>query len=182
MIEFLENITLYEFVMQGVGILGILAAVLAFQCKNHKPLTILRTANEMLFAVQYFMLGAYTGMAMNLVGSLRNLVFVKMVENNKNTKKACFAFSTLFLIFVAFTWEGSKSILIGIAKVVSTFAYGNKNTSFVRIFILMTSLSWFVYNFLVKSYAGCVCESFTIISIISGIIRIDILNKNKSAV
>lgn len=181
MMDFLKSITLYEFVLQGVGVLGILAAVLAFQCKKHKPLTILRTANEMLFAVQYFMLGAYTGTAMNLVGSLRNLVFIKMVERNKSTKKACFLFSAMFLIFSVFTWEGSKSILVGIAKVVSTFAYGNKNTSVVRILILMTSLSWFVYNFLVKSYAGCVCEAFTIVSIISGIIRIDILGRTKAA-
>lgn len=179
MADYFKNITLYETITQTAGILGILAAILAFQCKKHKPLTILRTVNELLFALQYLLLGAYTGMAMNLIGSVRNIVFVKMVEKGRNTKRSCFLFSALFITFVAFTWEGSKSILVGIAKVVSTFAYGNKNTSAARILILMTSLAWFIYNFLVSSYAGCACEAFTIISIISGIIRIDILGRQK---
>lgn len=182
MINFFRNITMYNIVVQTVGMLGTLAAILAFQCKKHKSLTILRTANEMLFAVQYFMLGAYTGMAMNLVGSCRNLIFIKMVERNKSTKKVSFLFSALFAAFAVFTWEGTKSILIGGAKVVSTFAYGNKNTSMVRILILITSLVWFAYNATVKSYAGCVCEGLTIISVISGIIRIDILGKKRVVV
>lgn len=177
MLDFVQNLTLYEIVAQFFGILGIIAAIVAFQCKKHKPLTLFRTANELLFAIQYFMLGAYTGMAMNLVGSLRNLIFVKMVEQNKSTKKVCFLFSALFLIFAALTWEGSKSIFIGFAKVVTTFAYGSKKTSFVRILVLLTSLAWFFYNVLVQSYAGCLCEAFTIISIISAIIRIDILGR-----
>lgn len=175
------NITMYDILVQGAGIIGIIASILSFQCKSHKPLTLLRTANEMFFAVQYFFLGAYTGVAMNLIGSLRNFVFIKMVEQNKSTKKMCFVFSALFLVFVAFTWEGPKSIIIGIAKVVSTFAYGNRQTAYIRILILLTSLSWFFYNLLVKSYAGCICEALTGISIIAGIIRIDILGKMRKA-
>lgn len=85
-----------------------------------------------------------------------------------------FLFSGLFLLFSIFTWAGLKSILIAIAKVLSTFAYGSKNTAFVRVMILLTSTSWFVYNLIVRSYAGCVCELFTICSIIVGILRFDL--------
>ena len=91
--------TIYNFVLQGVGVLGIIASILSFQCKRHKPLMIFRTLNEALFAVQYIMLGAYTGAAMNIVGSTRNIIFTKMVEKGKDTKILRAVFSAVFIIF-----------------------------------------------------------------------------------
>lgn len=165
---------IYTILVQAVGVLGITASILSFQCKKHKRLLWLRTANEMLFALQYGMLGAYTGMMMNLIGSARNVVFAKMVEKGKNTNHMRFFFSALFLLFCFFTWAGFKSILVAVAKILSTVAYGSANVFFVRILIFVTSISWFIYNFFVHSYAGCVCEALTLCSIIIGIIRIDI--------
>lgn len=165
----------FNFITQAVGILGIIASVISFQCKEHKNIMLFRTINEMLFAVQYCMLGAYTGMAMNLVGSTRNIIFSEFVKNGKDTKLLRLLFSAAFLIFAFLTQAGLKSFLIGAAKIGSTVAYGSKNTTFVRIMILLTSSAWLMYNFFVKSYAGCLCEMFTIVSIIAGIIRFDIL-------
>lgn len=169
--------TLFEIIAQGVGVLGIIASIISFQCKKHKPLMVFRTLNETLFAVQYIMLGAYTGAAMNIVGSIRNVIFAKQVEKGKSTKKTGVFFSIAFVLFCLATWSGIKSVLIAFAKVISTFAYGNKNTAFVRCMILLTSSMWLVYNLLVKSYAGCLCELFTLCSIIVGIIRFDLLKK-----
>lgn len=169
--------TAYNFIVQALGIAGIVASILSFQCKRHKPLMCLRTANELLFGIQYLMLGAYTGMLANFIGCARNIIFTKMVEKEKNTMNMRLLFSAAFIAMSFFTWAGFKSILIGIAKVVSTYAYGSKSTGFVRIMILITSSIWLFYNFTVKSYAGCACEIFTLCSIITGIIRIDILKK-----
>lgn len=169
----------YNILLQGIGVLGVIASILSFQCRKHKPLVMLRSTNEFLFAIQYAMLGAYTGMAMNLVGVVRNLIFAKMVEKDKNTTFMSIFFSAMFLVFACFTWSGVKSILIGFAKVVSTFAYGSSKTSVVRILIFFTSAAWFIYNFLVKSYAGCICEFFTLCSIVVGIVRLDIMKLSK---
>ena len=172
----LNNSAMYNVFVQGTGVLGIIASIISFQCKKHKNIMIFRTANEMLFAVQYFFLGAYTGVAMNVFGSLRNMVFMDMVKKDKNTMIMRYVFSGIFLLFIALTWEGSKSLLSGLAKVTSTFAYGSSNTRVVRIMILLTSTSWLIYNLIVGSYAGFLCELFTIVSIITAIIRIDLYN------
>ena len=162
-------------VIQLIGGLGILASIMSFQLKKHNQVLLLRTLNEFLFAVQYFLLGAYTGMAMNIVGCVRNIIFTKQVEKGKSTTKCIVLFSILFFSFGLATWQGSKSVLIIIAKIISTIANGNKNTSFVRKTILITSTSWLVYNSLVFSIAGVLCEAFTLVSIIIGIIRLDII-------
>mgnify|MGYP004474564037 FL=1 len=119
------------------------------------------------------------GAAMNIVGSTRNIIFTKMVEKGKDTKILRAVFSAVFIIFCLATWDGVKSILVGIAKVISTFAYGSSSTAFVRIMIFFTSTAWLIYNLMVGSYAGFACEAFTLCSIIAGIIRIDIMKKAK---
>ncbi len=167
------DFTLYDILVQGIGVIGIIASIMSFQCEKHKKLIFFRTVNELFFAAQYCLLGAYTGMTMNLIGCVRNVVFAKMVKKNKNTIPVGIVFSVGFLIFMFFTWAGFKSVLSGAAKVLSTFAYGCSNTFLVRIIIFVTSTSWLIYNYLVKSYAGCICEFFTLCSIIIGIIRID---------
>lgn len=40
--------------------------------------------------------------------------------------------------------------------------------------ILFTGIIWLTYNFIIKSYAGVLNEAMTIVSVIIGIIRINI--------
>lgn len=172
----------WKVVIEAIGWLGVVAAIVSFQSKKHNKVMFFRTLHELLFAVQYLLLGAYTGAAMNLIGCIRNTTFSRMVEKNKNTMWARWLFSIITLIFIAVTWEGPKSILSGVAKIVSTFAYGSSNTGLIRILIFFTSISWLLYNYLVKSYSGVAAEVFTIISIIVGIVRLDIKHSQKKEI
>ena len=168
-----------ELIIQLVGVIGIIASIISFQCKKHNSILLFRTLNEAFFAVQYFLLGAYTGMAMNMVGCVRNIIFSKQVEKGRKTTAAMVIFSALFVLFGIFTWQGAKSILIIIAKVLSTVAYGNKNTTVVRTILFITCTSWLIYNCFVGSIAGVACEAFTLISLIAGVIRLDIIPRIK---
>ena len=163
-----------NFFIQILGIIGLLANIVGFQTKKHKNLMACRTTNELSFGMQYVLLGAYTGAAMNFVGCVRNILFSHLVKKNKSTVPYRVVFSALFCIFAYLTRDGLKSALIAVAKVVSTVAYGSANLFFARVMILFTSIIWLTYNFIIKSYAGVLNEAMTIVSIIIGIIRIDI--------
>lgn len=160
--------------VQALGIIGITASVLSFQCNEHKRLMLFRTLNEAFFAVQYILLGAYTGAAMNLVGCIRNLIFAHSVSHGKSTVLSRIVFCVMFTVAGICTWGGLSSLLIIFAKVLSTAAYGSKRTGRIRILIFTTSMCWLVYNLFVSSYTGALCEALTLCSIISGIIRFDI--------
>lgn len=170
-----------QIIIQALGGLGVIASIIAFQTKKHNQILWFKTLNEFLFAIQYVLLGAYTGMAMNLVGCVRNIIFTKQVEKNKKTTLSAIILCVMFTVFGIATWQGFKSLLIVLAKVLSTVAYSNKNTTFVRAVILFTSICWLIYNAYVFSIAGVLCEAFTIISVMVGMIRFDIIPyiKNK---
>lgn len=72
-------------IAQIFGFAGLACSVAAYQCKKHKSVMLLKTSNEMFFAFQYFFLGTYTGMAMNIISSVRNLTFSYLVKKEKNT-------------------------------------------------------------------------------------------------
>ena len=164
-----------EILIQALGLGGILAAVVAFQCKKHKTILFWRTTNEFLFAAQFLFLGAYTGMAMNLIGCVRNLIFTHNVERKKSNLPFIIFFCLLFISSGIYTWQGYTSILIILAKLITTLAYGNKNTTIVRCCVLVTSSSWLIYDSFAGSHAGVLCEIFTLVSLVIGIIRLDIL-------
>ncbi len=166
-----------EIFIQLIGYVGLVFAVVAFQCKSHKRVMIWRTLNELFFAVQYVFLASYTGAAMNVVGSVRNMGFAHRVENGKSTLPLQLLFSVIFLISGILTYNGYVSIMVIGAKIVSTVAYGMKNTKYIRLLTLITSSCWLVYNASCASWAGVLCEIFTLLSIISAIIRIDIVGR-----
>lgn len=166
--------TFMEILIQTLGILGIIASILSFQNNDHKKIMFLRTTNEALFAVQYILLGAYTGAAMNIAGCVRNLLFAHKVARNESTVASRIVFCIIFTTSGILTWNGFSSILVIFAKVLSTMAYGSSRTGRIRLLILTTSTCWLVYNFFVSSYTGAVCEILTLCSVVSGIIRFDI--------
>lgn len=77
------NKLLYNIIVQVLGAAGITASIFSAQCKKQKNLLWFRTANEFLFGIQYIMLGAYTGAAMNAIGCARNCIFVRLVKKEK---------------------------------------------------------------------------------------------------
>lgn len=162
----------FNILIQIIGACGILCSIISFQCKSHGRILFFRTMNEFLFGIQYVLLGAYTGAGMNLIGCIRNIVFAKQVKDGKKTVISRVLFCVLFIVMVTLTWDGPKSILVGLAKVASTFAYGCKNTVLMRFVILATSTSWLIYNYTVGSMAGVLCEVFTLGSIVVALVRI----------
>ena len=161
--------------IQVIGGLGLLANFVSFQMKKHKHILFFRTLNEGLFILQYFLLGAFSGSLLNFVGCIRNVIFTKQVENGKRTVVSGAIFCVIFTVFGIVTFDGFGSIMLIFAKVLSTVAYGNKNTSVVRGVSFLTHISYLIYNLSVFSIAGVIGDGVLLVSLAIGITRFDIL-------
>lgn len=159
--------------IQGIGIIGIIMGVLAYQCNEHKKILCYRIMNELCFAVQYALLGAYAGCFINLVVCIRNLLFQKAVEQNKNTSLLILFFCVIFVLTTYLTWPGPSGFIIIATKVISTLAFGNKNPKQLRILNLLSGVLWLLYNITIRSYTGVFCELLSIFSIVIAVIRFD---------
>ena len=160
---------------QIINLIGMGFGITAFQCKKHWQIMVFKVIHEFLASVHYILLGAYTGAAMNLISCFRNSLFAVWVKKGKKTTGLILIFSVIFVVLGIFVWEGPKSLFVIVAKVLTCVAYGCKDTALVRKLSLITNSGWFVYNMIIFSVTGFICDGFMLLSVITGIIRHDIV-------
>ena len=182
----------FEIFVQVLGFVGIALNIIAVQFNKYGTIIFFKTLGSLLFVIQYFLLGAYTGMVMDLVGSVRNVIFSLNVKNKRSNKVPVIIFSCITaiagILTIAFTWDVSKirwtddlqfatvlmiviSILSIIAKLISTIAYSIGDPHKMRLLNLPSSGCWLVYNFVAFTLAGTLNEIMTLTSVLIAELR-----------
>lgn len=166
-----------EIFIQGIGIIGVVTGILAYQSNEHKKILLYRIYNELCFALQYALLQAYAGCLVNLLVCVRNQMFRSYVQKGKNTMSLVLIFCALFILSTIMTWPGPSGLMIILTKLFSTTAFGCKNPTHLRILNLLSGITWLIYNMSVHSYAGICCELLSIVSIGIALARFDLFPK-----
>ena len=185
----------FDIFVQLIGFIAITMNILSVQFNSHWMIMLFKSLGSFMFCLQYLLLGAFTGMIMEVVGVIRNFVFAHNVKNNKSNKKWMIFFSviTIFsgVITTILTWSATLTVLSRLssnsttlnviavlistlsisAKLLSTIGYGIKNPHVIRMINLPSSFMWIIYNSIVSSLAGIVSDSMSIVSIIIAEIR-----------
>ena len=180
---------MYEIITQAIGFIAIFVNIMAVQFNSHAKIVVMRTIGSFLFGVQYVMLSAYTGVVMEAIGWIRNLVFIYLVKKKVSTKPWILFFSVITVILgvttIILSWNASInavgrwtsnvsfatvlavgiSVISIVAKVLSTVAYGIDNAHKIRLLNIPTCSCWLVYNFVAFSLAGILNEIMTLCSV-----------------
>ena len=181
-----------DILIQAIGFLALAINIIAVQFNKYGTIILLKTIGSLLFVVQYIFLHAYTGMIMDIIGSIRNVIFSFNVKNNRSNKVPVIIFSVLTAVLgtatIIMTWDVSKivwtddlklatlvmvliSILSIIAKLISTISYSLKDPHKMRILNFPSASCWLVYNFITFSIAGFISEIMTMCSIVIAELR-----------
>ena len=167
---------MYDVIAQIIGILGMLAAVISYQCKTNRNYFIFQGLSGLCFSIQFIMIGAWAGLLFNAYNILRALV-----NQTKIAKKmlcligleALVLTCTLVAILVLKeTWW--LVLLAFVAQAASTFSMWTRNGKTIRIAQLsVVSPLWLLYDALIPmpSIGGILCEVFNMISVIVSFIR-----------
>src|SRR5687767_493254 len=101
-------------IAQLVGCVALLFSVAIFQYNKRNSMLRLGMIAGAIYALHFFLLGAYTGSAMNLIGSIRSYIFFK-TKPDKRHRWILFSFITIAAISTYITWQGWISTLPFIA-------------------------------------------------------------------
>lgn len=165
-----------EVIAQIIGILGMLAAMISYQCKTNRNYFIFQGLSGVFFSMQFIMIGAWAGLVFNAYNIVRALVY--------QTKKAktlaviilletLVVSATLVSIFV-FKEAWWLVLFTFIAQATGTLAMWTKNGKTIRISQLaVVSPFWLLYDLLIPtpSIGGILCEVFNMASVIISFIR-----------
>ncbi|MBE6820198.1 MAG: YgjV family protein [Ruminococcaceae bacterium] len=159
-------------VSQLIGFVAAALLLLSFQQRTHKRIVVMQACSGFLFAVQYFMLGAYEGMIGNVVGFTRSIAYSFRGRSKTVDHIACpVVFAILACLGGLATYTSPASLLPMAAMMISSFVIWSPKTQQLRALTMPTSAMWLVYNVICSSYSGIVTEVLNLISIIIGLIR-----------
>ena len=160
-------------------VLAYILCGLTFFVKKRGYILIISTGVCVSFSVAYLFVSAWTGIAMNLISLIRNLTFflvAKFASKNKslNILQLVFIF-LLTAVCAVFTYDGILSLAAVLAAAIYTYAIWDGGKKNYKIYAIISSLAWIVYDVFVNFYLGIALESIMVICAIIGLIK----NKNK---
>lgn len=168
-----------NFIMsQIIGGIGLLFLVYSLQKNNRKKLLKYQVLSSFSFALQYFLLGAYSGGFMHFMCMVRNHLFSKY-------KKGSVPFMlllTILLIIVILSlisYVGFISLLPMMAVVMYSCALWYGNLTYIRIIEVIGCTLFVIYSIYVVSISGVIASLVEISSALVAIFRFDLKKKKK---
>ncbi len=163
-------------ISQIFGTVAAFIIVASFQFKDVRKLLVMQTVSSVLFALQFFFLGAYAGLACNVLGAfLRIAVYFRDKNGTLPGEKKgrtpfaslwFWAFCAAFIAVGAITYDGIVSLIPSVAMVIFTYAVWNADAKFIRkLNFFVCSPMWLAYNIFNIAIAGIVTEVFNMLSV-----------------
>ncbi len=150
------DLSAYNVWTQIVGLIGAFFMVFAFANKGDDRFKTFLTIGVFTFGCHYFLLGAYTGLAISLISTVRTHLSKKFYKSNN----MMFFFIVIYIIATLITYQKAADILPLIAGISSTIALYKLSGIPMRLCMIITSLSWIAYDFIYQSIGGLLTEFF----------------------
>ena len=174
----------YDIIAQAVGIVAMAFNILSYQQKGYMRVMTFQLLGSALFAVNFFMLGAFVGGFLNTVGIFRALVFMNKKRLHAEHPAWLATFVCLYILSYILTFtvigkpltlfNGIIELLPVVAMTAVTISFRLSNDRAIRRFGLISSPSWLVYNIVNFAVGAMICEILSLCSIVIGIIRYDL--------
>lgn len=160
-------------ISQLFGIVGVLTFVLSFQIKSNKKLYLVQILSNTMFAIQFVLLGAYSGCINLVICMIRNMLFINRKKwTFVNSPAMLAALIALFVINTAINWKAWYDIFTLAAVISATTAFWSGNPRKIRTYnLFVASPCWLIYDVCVGAWAGVLNEVIGMTSIVISIIR-----------
>ena len=173
--------TFLEILAQIIGALAAATFIASFQLKSRAWILIFGGVARVLFTVQYILLGAYVGAALDVLG-----IFAVLIAGRKNhpaIKKWLLPLITLvhvaILAITVIFYQNWTDIFVLMGMTLHTAALWFSKEKLIRRLSLCGTPCWLLYNIFNKAYFPALSDTFSGISIIVAMCRFDFGKKKK---
>lgn len=179
-----------EIIAQILGIIGMLMSVLSYQQKGKARILTFQLLGSVLFVVNFFLLGAFSGAILNFVAIVRALIFIYEDKVHADHPVWTIGLTAVYVLsYVSvFTIFGKEPTVINLfveilpvlAMTVTTVAFRYKEDKILRRVAFISSPLWLTYNFIFFSLGGIIGETLNLSSAIIGTLRLDRKKKDEN--
>ena len=166
------EITPVYIIAQAVGFIAMGLGIVSYQSRRRDRILIFQILSNLCWSVQYLLLGGFSAVAANVIGMLRNTVYMFRGKYRFASSRLVPIISAIaFIVFGVITYSTVVDILPVAAMLIATVAFYLTNEQMIRILILGISLSWFTYGVFAGSIASMISDGMIFITILIAIIR-----------
>ena len=165
-----------------IGIVAVCLYLLGYLQKRRKSIIILNLSSRILYIIQYILLGAFEGAALDVCGSASSVLAEK--KDTEIIKKHFYIF--FIGVNIAITTIGLSlyvnvfSLFPIMGVLLHTSAFWIDDEKRIRLISLLGCPFWLVYNISSGAYGSCIGDVLSMVSIIVSMMRYDIMPKFKS--
>jgi hypothetical protein len=156
---------------QGFGVIAIALGFLSYQMKTQRGVILAQTATAVVFVIHFALIGAWTGMAMNIVSAIRSIAYYYRNKKGSHDVVIPLIFTVIMAASGILTWTGWYSVFMLLGLVINTVCMSLYDADKVRKSILVSCPLVIIYDIFVLSYSGIVYESVAMVSAAVGLIR-----------
>lgn len=163
---------------QILGVIAFSFLAISFQSKNKSNMLFFQIVAYTIYVVQFLLLGAYTGLAVMVIGAIRSVILYIYAKKSKKVNYLLpLIFSIAIIACVVSTYKNITDIFPGLAVILGTYLLSQNNLKWIRIGEGSICIFWIIYNAAVGAYINILAEVIILTSVIIGIIRYDIKKK-----
>ena len=184
-VNVLSGIELYCFIAsQIIGLIATVLGIVAGQVNNKKTILILELILNFLCALAAILVGGFNGAIVCLLACVAAVFLYGFDKRDIKTPTWFYICAfTAFLVsgIITFALVPEKhwfDILPIPASMLFVLGVAAKKPTYYRIYFVFNSSLWIVYNFCITAYTSILTQAFLLVSLIIGIIRLDILKKD----
>ena len=164
-----------------VGLLAVALFLLSYQQKKRRNIILFNATSRALYVLQYILLGAFEGAALDVAGMLASFLAGK--KDSKTVKKYLWLFiigvDALIVASGLIFYRNIFSLFPIVGVLLHTSAFWLDNEKHIRLVSLIGSPFWLVFNITSGAYGSAIGDTLSIVSILVAIFRYDILKQTK---
>ena len=166
---------------QIAGILAVITFIMSYQMKTRKGIIAVNATSSILYVLQYVMLGAFEGAALDIMSALATIV-----AHNKDKKLIAghikSVFSVIYLTMIAMgivLYKNLFSLFPVVGAILQTGAFWINDEKKIRLVSFLSVPFLLVYNIVSHAYGSMAGNILCMFSIGIAILRYDIMRKEK---
>lgn len=169
-----------QIVYYVISVMSIALYVGSVQFKKKKGILITQIGASLCYLIVYVIKGAWSGVAVEVLEELKDVVFLKIEKKGKIIPKYVLFIFLFLLVFVSIIfYDGILSLLPLVINVLLFTSTYYKNPKAIRYAMLISGMLWGVYNIYLHAYIICIGNVLEVVSAYLAIKRYkNIDNKN----
>ena len=152
-------------VAQIIGVVAVAVSCIIFLGRKRRTILLCKFTADVLWFCHYFLIGAYSGAALNVLALGRESIFYNKEKKWASHRFWLYLIMALTIASCILTWEGPISLLPMIGSCCAVVSFWCTKPIHIRLMAIPAQVLWLIYGTIHFSLPSFICNTMALITI-----------------